>query len=228
MKPELYSRYHQVYDRFSSVKLFPIFLTFYQKVQQNAPRHTSGITDVGAGTGLFTSLLAEKFSDATISLIEPSPYMMPYAKARLSENKIRFYESPLEQALSQIPNQDIFIFQRSLYALSGNIEYYKKLSTQLSEKTSENGIIGIFEIGQLYDIPSMHEYFQANRKVLRLSEDQFAKQWPIFEQALRDFNHGVASGDYMLFNKDNLNDIFSKNFSLIDGDDRNLFIFRKK
>ncbi len=228
MKPELYSRYHEVYDRFSSVKLFPIFITFCQKVHQNASRNTTAITDVGAGTGLFTSLLAGQFSGAKISLIEPSEYMMPYARARLSESKIDFYESSLEQTLMQIQTQDIFIFQRSLYALSGDIGYYKRLANQLSEKISENGLVGIFEIGQLYDIPITREYFQSNRKVLRLSENEFEKQWLIFEQALKDFNHGAESGDYMLFNKDNLNEIFSHKFSLIDGDNRNIFIYRKK
>jgi hypothetical protein len=173
-------------------------------------------------------LLAQQFGNAEIILIEPSMYMMPYAKARLSTSNIRFHECGVEEALVDLPNQDIVIFQRSLYALSGNTEYYKKLSNKLATKITENGIIGIFEIGQLYDIPSMHEYFQANRKVLRLSEEEFVQQWPIFEQALRDFNHGVASGDYMLFNKDNLDDIFSNNFALIDGDGRNLFIYCKK
>jgi hypothetical protein len=31
----------------------------------------------------------------------------------------------------------------------------------------------------------------------------------------------------MLFNRTNLNEIFSKHFPLIDSDDRNIFIYRK-
>jgi trans-aconitate methyltransferase len=157
MKPELYARYHQVYGRFSTVKLFPIFLMFCQKIQQHAPKSTTKITDVGAGTGLFTSLLAQRFNDTKTSLIEPSIYMMPYAKTKLATEQIHFYQFTIEESLELVPYQDIFIFQRSLYALSGNFDYFKELADQRSFKISENGIVGIFEIGQLHDIPTIYE-----------------------------------------------------------------------
>ncbi|MGG0741591.1 class I SAM-dependent methyltransferase [Niallia taxi] len=67
-------------------KLIPCFHDFYSIPISiiNSPSTTPSILDVGAGTGLFASLLLNKFPKANITLIDISEKMLEVAKKRFS------------------------------------------------------------------------------------------------------------------------------------------------
>lgn len=67
-------------------KLIPCFNDFYSIPISiiNSPSTTPSILDVGAGTGLFSSLLLNKFPEANITLIDISEKMIEIAKKRFS------------------------------------------------------------------------------------------------------------------------------------------------
>ena len=73
------------YD-FQRSKLIPCFDDFYSIAASLMNTHSSTPTvlDIGSGTGLFSSLILEKYPDAHITLIDISEKMMDIAKKRFS------------------------------------------------------------------------------------------------------------------------------------------------
>ncbi len=76
----------QEYDQ-QRRKLIPCFDDFYQVSVSlaDAPATSPEILDLGAGTGLLSSLLLLKYPDAKITLIDISEKMLEIAKTRLKE-----------------------------------------------------------------------------------------------------------------------------------------------
>ncbi len=70
-------------------KLIPCFDDFYP-IAISLIRKTSpilNVLDIGAGTGLLTSFLLEKYGDANVTLIDMASEMMDIARTRFKDNK---------------------------------------------------------------------------------------------------------------------------------------------
>ncbi|MBH5318920.1 class I SAM-dependent methyltransferase [Paenibacillus sp. GSMTC-2017] len=68
--------------------LIPCFNDFYSSAVTwtNVSTTTPAILDLGAGTGLLSAMMLNKFPDAKLTLIDFSEVMMEQAKSRLSDN----------------------------------------------------------------------------------------------------------------------------------------------
>ncbi|WP_139492321.1 class I SAM-dependent methyltransferase [Brevibacillus dissolubilis] len=68
-------------------KLIPCFHDFYQisVALANTTREAPAILDIGAGTGLFSSLVLEKYPNAHLTLIDISEKMLDVAKVRFQD-----------------------------------------------------------------------------------------------------------------------------------------------
>ncbi|MNI18398.1 Trans-aconitate 2-methyltransferase [compost metagenome] len=85
---EVSSQFDEVAQKYDAQRkmLIPCFDDFYQisVSMAEAPTHTPNILDLGAGTGLFSSLLLQKYPQAKLTLIDISEKMLEIAKLRLS------------------------------------------------------------------------------------------------------------------------------------------------
>ncbi len=73
-------------------KLIPCFDALYS-ISVSLVRKTSpslDVLDLGAGTGLLTSFLLEKYDDANVTLIDMASGMMDVARARIKVILYRF------------------------------------------------------------------------------------------------------------------------------------------
>jgi ubiquinone/menaquinone biosynthesis C-methylase UbiE len=186
-----------VFDYFS--RFFPLHKKFI--VELVAPRLplNASVTDVGAGTGLFDLELLEHAPSIHLSLIDPSPDMMPIAQQRL-RNRVQYYPCTIEQTLPILPQQDAFIFQRSLYAIYKNETHCKKLFAALNKKTNIYGHIFILDFPRKVNLQEIWDYLTS------LHAD-FLPQWRAFELACEQFNQGVDSGIFHLFTSKELDNL---------------------
>lgn len=228
MNPSLYSQYHRVYDIFSIPQVFPILLRFCQQIVELAPKNTNQIADIGCGTGLFTQYLQTKFPQATFDVVDPSEHMLPYAMKRLNQEQTHIFHGTFDEAYNQLSAQDIFVFQRSLYGFYPDIDTYCQLAEKVYDKTNTGGLVAIYEIAQIHNIPELKEYLLSKREHLPIPQGEWEAHWSILKTALEDFNTGIQEGRYTLLDKQKRKDIFvSAGFTLIREND-NLSFFRKE
>ena len=79
------------YDRDRS-RLIPGFDAFYRWTIDLIPAHAQRIVDLGAGSGLLTVLIRQRFPQAHIHLIDFSAPMLDLARARLGDDPLLTYE----------------------------------------------------------------------------------------------------------------------------------------
>jgi len=109
----------QVYDE-QRRKLIPCFDDFYNlavslaDVSTNTPR----VLDLGAGTGLFSSLLLQKYPDARVTLIDLSENMLAIAKQRLQQFQNVTYLLDDYTNYEQLEGFDIIISSLSIHHLT--------------------------------------------------------------------------------------------------------------
>ena len=207
MKPHCYDEYAAIFDLYSNVHLFPQNLRFVEIVAEHLrPGHR--VTDVGGGTGMFTAELLERVPWVELTFVEPSPPMMAIAAERLPLS-VDLVHSPLSaDLLAGMPAQDVFVFQRSLYSLHGEVEPYRALAGQLAARTAPGGHVAIYEMPGPYDVELVRDYYTVNREVLGITEATFEETWPVMERVFAEFNEGIGDGRYTLFDRARLDDVF--------------------
>jgi len=207
MNPNCYNDYAKVFDLYSNVRLFPQNLRFID-VAAALLGPGDRVTDVGGGTGMFTAELLVRVPWVDLTFVEPSPPMMEIAATRLplSANLVH---APLDGALlAELPEQKMFLFQRSLYSLFGEMDRYRELARELAARTSTGGHVAIYEMPGPYDMELAWGYYSENREVLGISEEVLLETWPVMQAVFREFNDGVAEGRYTLFDRSSLDEVF--------------------
>lgn len=215
MKPEDYKEYAAVFDFLSNPAVFPRLADFCKYLHgvityKNSQTTPLRVCDVGSGTGYFIHVLHELNPDIALTLVEPGRYMLPILKARFSGKAVSILENPLEAVLPALERQDVVIFQRSLYALSGEIEAYHSVLAQLHRCMNPEGIVAVFDFATKFDIDQMREHLEANRDKLQRDEvTPYAEYWRIMEDGLIRFNNGVDQGEFTLFSQQTMQDVFA-------------------
>ena len=78
------------YDR-DRMKLIPGHEAFYAAALELIPTDAMKIVELGAGSGLFSTMLRAAFPEAELTLVDFSEKMLDLAKARLgSDSRVRF------------------------------------------------------------------------------------------------------------------------------------------
>ncbi len=245
MKPEYYSKsqYIKVYDLFSSYSLFPTskkFLNilnyiFKEKISTHKQQEKVLITDMCAGTGYFSSLFLienkKHWNNIKFTCCEPNKTMRETLLKKVPKYLERevIAKTAQEYLDSLKEPQDIFIFQRCLYAFykKDDLDKYYLFIKKLFENTKNGGHVLVFDFDSLYNIPSLENHILNNRKNIGLSEKKALQYWNILKATLEDFNNEVKNGELTLLPNSLLIDIFSKNnFSLIDKT-KYFYIFQK-
>ncbi len=207
MKPSCYDHYAKVFDLYSNVHLFPQNLRFIE-VAADLLGPGDRVTDVGGGTGMFTAELLKRVPWVDLTFVEPSPPMMEIAATRLPLTA-NLVHAPLDGALlAELPPQNLFLFQRSLYSLHGTLAPYRALAKELAARTLEGGHVAIYEMPGPYDMELAWEYYSVNREVLGISEEVLLGTWPVMEAVFREFNDGIQEDRYTLFDRGSLDVVF--------------------
>ena len=93
------------YDRVRR-QLVPGFDGFYGAVLESVPFETEKeirVLDLGAGTGLLSAMVAEKFPRARVTLVDLSVEMLRVARRRLAEEPARFEFQNMDYARKPLP-----------------------------------------------------------------------------------------------------------------------------
>jgi tRNA (cmo5U34)-methyltransferase len=93
------------YDR-ARRHLVPGFDGFYGAVLESVPFETEKeirVLDLGAGTGLLSAMVAEKFPRARVTLVDLSVEMLRVARRRLAEEPARFEFRNMDYARKPLP-----------------------------------------------------------------------------------------------------------------------------
>ncbi len=135
-----FNKYASNYDK-SRKQLIPCFTEFYGTVIKIIPfSHSESISilDIGAGTGLLTELIAKKFSNAQITLIDISAEMLSIAQERLKQYKdISFQVGDYSKSLP-VQKHKLIISSLSIHHLCDNDK--KKLFERIKNCLEPNGI----------------------------------------------------------------------------------------
>lgn len=82
---QVFNHTASTYDH-DRAKLVPAFDRVYSRTLELIPAGAKTIVDLGAGSGLLTIMLRDRFPNANIHLIDFSPAMLELAKQRLGES----------------------------------------------------------------------------------------------------------------------------------------------
>jgi tRNA (cmo5U34)-methyltransferase len=118
--------------------LIPCFDDFYSIPTSliETKKEDPSVLDIGAGTGLFSSFIKEKYPKATISLIDLSDKMMDVSKERFSNyNDIRYIIADYSEYIFE-EKFDIIISSLSIHHLSDEEKrkLYKKIYLSLNQE----------------------------------------------------------------------------------------------
>ncbi len=135
-----FNKYATNYDH-ARQQLIPCFSEFYSTAVKIIPFSTSknlSILDIGAGTGLLTELIAKKFSNAQITLIDISAEMLSIAQERLKKYKgISFQVSDYSRNFPAQKYQ-LIVSSLSIHHLSDKDK--EKLFKKIKHSLQQNGI----------------------------------------------------------------------------------------
>ncbi len=100
--PQQFNRYARDYDA-PRHRLVPDFDNFYGAVADTlsfsfAPDAEFRVCDLGAGTGLLSTMLAARFPNAHFTLCDAAPQMLQMARERSGPNRFAFVEHDFEDA----------------------------------------------------------------------------------------------------------------------------------
>ena len=135
-----FNKYASNYDK-SRKQLIPCFTEFYGTVIKIIPfSHSESISilDIGAGTGLLTELIAKKFINAQITLIDISAEMLSIAQERLKQYKgISFQVGDYSKSFT-VQKYKLIVSSLSIHHLCDNDK--KKLFEKIQNCLEPNGI----------------------------------------------------------------------------------------
>ncbi len=83
---QVFSSTAATYDA-ARAKLIPCFTAFYTAAVAALPEHTNQVLDLGAGTGLLSAFVRERFPDAYLHLMDSSEPMLEQAKTRFQRDQ---------------------------------------------------------------------------------------------------------------------------------------------
>jgi len=211
MSPEQYEQYAAVFDLFSDPAYHPSLQDFI-KIIATYLRRQDRVTDVGCGTGLYDEMLIDLMPKLRLTVIEPSAHMLPLAKKRLGR-AVCYKACLFEQALTSLPPQNAFIFQRSLYAIYNNDAHCKKLLVDVNRKLLDGGYIFLYDFKDKFgklDKEAEIERFVYAKKDWQLNEYlSFVLKLKVLEQAREAFDDGLSNGEFYVFeNEEALDALF--------------------
>ena len=121
-------------------KLIPCFDDFYSIAISIAETNTNNpnILDIGAGTGLLSSFILEKFPDANVTLIDISEKMLDVAKERFKANPKVTYIIDDYTKYKFDKKYDVVISSLSIHHLTGDEK--KQLYHNIYSSLNENGV----------------------------------------------------------------------------------------
>lgn len=88
-----FSRYAYLYDHYADVQFQAAHMLLSQVPEDNISR----ILELGCGTGIYTSLLREKFKQAQIKALDISKGMLEVARYKLKQKNIQFITADAEK-----------------------------------------------------------------------------------------------------------------------------------
>lgn len=218
MRPEDYDEYAGVIDWFSHPALYPTGQRFIELVADHLPSKAR-VADVGGGTGAFADDLLLLRRDLHLSILEPSEAMAAIAAERL-EGRADISVITLDDALPTLPQQDAFLFIRSLYAMRPNLESYTPFLRGLISHLTPGGLVCISEVTTPGDPSEQVEFLRDNLSAE--DPERFERNLPVLIRAMERFNEGVNSGEFVRFEPDTLDAVMTNaGFGRIAGEGLN-------
>ena len=144
-------------------QLIPFFDEFYGTAVKIIPFNSNDkikVLDIGAGTGLFASLIAEKLPNAEFTLCDLSVNMLEEAKKRFSGSNVKVNYIEADYSKEEVFGEyDLIISALSIHHIPDDEK--EALFKKLFSKLKENGLF-INADQVLGDTPSIDELYKTS------------------------------------------------------------------
>ena len=144
-------------------QLIPFFDEFYGTAVNIIPFNPNDkikVLDIGAGTGLFASLIAEKLPNAEFTLCDLSANMLEEAKKRFSDSNVKVNYIEADYSKEEILGEyDLIISALSIHHIPDDEK--EALFIKLFSKLKDNGLF-VNADQVLGDTPSIDKFYKTS------------------------------------------------------------------
>lgn len=197
-------------DYINDLSVSPTHITMLSNVIHYIEQNDA-VVDVGGGTGLFARQIFRSRPGMRLTFIEPSEEMLDLAKQKLPCS-VNYINKSIYDSFDLVsPNQNVFLFFRSLYAIVSSEDDVRNLITRVAEKLLKDGKIIIYDLISTIDANESYKPFLKKLKV-STPEDEvvFEAYWAMHTKMNAAFSEEVLKGNFKTFTKDELVSVFSR------------------
>ena len=124
---QVFSATASTYDT-ARAKLIPCFAEFYAAAVAPLPEHTDHVLDIGAGTGLLSAFVRQRFPGAYLHMMDSSAPMLEQARARFRFDQETVFQLADYTVAMEALSYDAVVSALSIHHLpdTGKCEVYKR------------------------------------------------------------------------------------------------------
>lgn len=188
--------YARVYDVFNGPKynvIVPAFCAWMvDRLDEAGGDDPSRMIEIGSRTGLLAERMANWYRETAFTLVEEQPAMARVARERFDgsdsgNGAVEVVESGGDAFVAGLPadSVEVLILSRSFYSLVD----HERAAADMIRALKPDGRIFLFDFTQPVELAPLEDFFSAEEPA----------DWPVCRAVYEDFNEGVRSGRYQLF-----------------------------
>lgn len=191
-----------IFDHFNTAENNPVLPMFCawlgDRLDDAGLESPASIVEIGCGTGLVSEWLSDWYPESRILLNDADAAMLAVARRNLASRRgLRFEQQDGAVLLSGLTagSVDVVVFARSFYALAEPHEVARLSLRALAP----GGRVLVLDFTRPVELEPLDALFA----------DREPDRWPLMRRVYEDFNEGIASGRYRLFDESRWSELWA-------------------